>query len=98
MKRKTVNVPEWGGKVLVQELSAEALEALAGKDLPVMAYRAHLVALCVVDEGGAPLFSVEDVEGLLGGSGKALTRVSSVAMRMNRITERELEEAEENFT
>ena len=101
LSRETVDVPEWGGSVVVQMMRGsdrDAFEAsiiTEGKpDLRNM--RAKLAAACIVDESGKRLFSVADVDALGAKSAKALERVTSVAQRLNRLGDEQLEEIKGN--
>jgi hypothetical protein len=102
LRRETVEVPEWGGSVIVQTMTGadrDAWEAsivtTAGKaDLRNM--RAKLAAACVVDENGQRLFSVADIESLSAKSAGALDRITRVAQRINRLGDAQLEELKGN--
>lgn len=107
---EVVEVPEWGGSVLVSVMSGVARDAweqslftrTTGPDgkatgaANLKNVRARLVAMTVVDESGARLFSDEDVEALGNKSGHALERVVKVAQRLNALTEADLEAAKGN--
>ena len=101
-----VEVPEWGGAVLVKGLTGkerDAFEAGAiqqkGRKIKVdMAnLRARLVALAVVDEEGKRLFQPGDIEALGRKSAAALDRVFAVAQRLSGIGDNDLEELIEDF-
>lgn len=101
LERETVHVPEWGGDVLVQELTAAARDdferALVGADGRLGPnIRARLVALSVVDEDGNRLFSDADVAELAKQPAKAMDRVFSVAQRLSGLRPEDLEEAAKN--
>ena len=95
LKTEAVQVPEWGGSVLVRSMNGadrDAFEAsmittLAdGTRKPDMAnMRAKLVALTVVDEAGNRLFDITDVARLALKSATALERVFIAAQRLNGI-------------
>jgi len=101
LKRETVEVPELGGSVLVQELDGEgrdAYEASLWKDgeLDMSNRRAKLVALGCVTKAGAKLFTLDDVPALGNLSGAALERVASMVRRLSGLNEESKEEAEGN--
>lgn len=93
LRTETVDVPEWGGSVLVRTMSGtdrDAFEASMitiasdGSRKPNMTnMRAKLVALTVVDEAGNLLFDVSDVDRLARKSAAALERVFAAAQRIN---------------
>lgn len=99
LKRETVSVPEWGGDVIVQEMTAARrleFERLITEDEKQL--RELLVAFCAVDEAGELLFTPLDVQKLSGKSFRAIKRVSDVALRLNRVGAAQEAELRENFT
>lgn len=104
-KTETVEVPEWGGAVVVSEMSGtdrDAYEAAlfvdrAGKrEVDMANVRARLAALCIVDEAGNRLFTDADVMVLGRKSATALDRVASVAQRLNGMGARAVEDEVKN--
>ncbi len=100
-----VEVPEWGGNVLVRGLTGaerDAYEASIVKQVGNKArmdmenMRAKLVALCLVDENGKRLFTQADAEALGKKSGAALQRVFAAAQRLSGLAGEDLEEAAKN--
>ena len=89
LPRETVNVPEWGGEVLVRTMSGtdrDAFEAsLLEKDGRMENVRARLVALTLCDSQGDRLFDDSEIAALGRKSACALDRVFSVAQRLNGI-------------
>lgn len=105
LETKEVEVPEWGGTVLVKALSGrdrDAYEAslmkIRGKeqipDLHNM--RAKLVARAIVDEEGKRLFTDQDINALGLKSAAALDRVHAVIQEMSGLGEGATVDAEEN--
>lgn len=101
-----VEVPEWGGAVRVGMLTGTERDALEqeivvrrGKkvDLNLANVRARLVALALIDEEGQRVFSEGDVKALGKKSAIALDRVFSVAMRLNGLNEKDIEELTGNL-
>lgn len=101
-----VEVPEWGGTVRVRGLTGserDSYEASVmqrrGKryELVMADARAKLVALVVVNEEGARLFSDRDVKALGRKSAAALNRVFSVGQRLSGLTNEDIEELTENL-
>lgn len=86
--RETVAVPEWGGEVVVSELSAAALASFlalafddAGKaKLAPVLFNAHLAAAAIVGGDGKPLFAGAE---LAGKNPQVVARVAEVANRLN---------------
>lgn len=96
-----VEVPEWGGEVIVRGLTAaerdqfeQSIVEARGKDTRVNLrnIRAKLVALCVVDEEGKRLFKDEDAELLGRKSAVALNRIFEVAQRLSGLRPEDVEE------
>jgi hypothetical protein len=90
-----VRVSEWGGVVLVRQLTAadrDAFEVSILSEQGAVNLRARLVALVAVDEDGARLFAAEDVEALGAKSARAVDRVFSVAQKINGLGQAELED------
>jgi len=108
IKTEDVAVPEWGGWVKVRGmdgLQRDAFEAAAvertagGVSLRAgFSMRARLVALCVVDEDGAPIFTEADIQALAAKSAAALDRVVTVAQRLSGMAPGAVEDAKANFT
>lgn len=105
IQRDEVDVPEWGGMVLVQGLSGkerDELEAslIQGKgknaNVNLKNLRAKLVARSVVDIEGKRVFADADIEALSKKSGLALNRVYEVAQRLSGITQEDVDELTKN--
>lgn len=109
--REVVEVPEWGGEVMVRGLDGAARdqyeaeflligEIQAGErptyELDLLNARARLVALSVVDENDQRIFSDEDVVALGKKSSQALDRVYEVAQRLSGLSKKDVEELRKN--
>jgi hypothetical protein len=104
-----VEVPEWGGEVLVRSLTGQArdqyeadfllIDTSKGKpsyDMDLENARARLVALSVVDEAGRLLFDDDDVRELGTKSALALDRVYATAKRISGLSDEDVEELRKN--
>lgn len=97
-KSKTIEVPEWGGEVIVSTMSGFARDrfeaSVLGKNGGVNTanIRAKLVAACLVNEEGKLLFTEDDIIKLGGKSCTALDRIFEEAQTLNSIGEKEIEE------
>jgi phage terminase large subunit-like protein len=99
LKSESVDVPEWGGEVLVSVMSGAARDALmATLATPQSSsrFQAIMIASTVVDEASKPIFSADDLEALSGKNPDVMARVVSVAMRLNGIGQKAVAEAEKN--
>ena len=101
--REEVDVPEWGGKVLISAMSGTDRDAFErtiiadkSKDAAQANFRALLVAFTAVDEQGTRLFTLADVEALGRKSSPALTRCALVAQRINGLAPDAVEQAKGN--
>lgn len=106
--RKTVEVevPEWGGSVLVRSLSgaerddfeASTVKMKGGKQQQNIAnFRARLVSLCIVNEAGERMFAPVDVKALGNKSVAALQRVFNKCNELNGLSEEDIEDLTQDF-
>jgi hypothetical protein len=101
-ERKEVQVPEWGGTVLVRMLSGKERDridelAIAAKgkgksEVNMKNFRARLVAACICDAEGKRVFPESDIDALGDKSAAALDRVFEVAAAFNRISKDDIDE------
>jgi hypothetical protein len=106
LKSVSIEVPEWGGSVLVRTMTGadrDAFEASMvtvnpdGTRTPDMRnLRAKQVALTMVDEANNRLFDVSDIPRLAMKSSAALERVFEAAQRINGLGIKAEEEAVKN--
>ncbi|MFW6034561.1 MAG: hypothetical protein ACOC9R_05430 [bacterium] len=102
-----VQVPEWGGAVLVRSLTGrerdefEAGTMRFGKDgsreMRLSNLRARFVALVIVDEQGNRLFADTDVKRLGQKSAAALQRVWEAGRKLSGLSDEDVEELVEDF-
>ena len=101
LEKETVDVPEWGGVVIVRAMTGldrDQFEQsiydsnVKSKKTNLDNIRARLCALTLVDESGALLFTLEDAKALGKKSAKALDRVFSVAQRLNGLSPDDVED------
>ena len=105
IKTKEVEVPEWGGSVLVRGMTGQerddfesSIVSREGKQtkMEMKDIRAKLVTKCIVGEDGKRLFDEKDVAALTRKSASALDRVFSVAQKLSGIGEEELKDLVKN--
>jgi hypothetical protein len=99
-----VDVPEWGGTVIVRALAGVERDAYESEiftapkvqgmapEFNLQNLRAKLASRTMVDEDGKRLFSDKDVVALGLKSAAALDRVFSVAQRLSRLTNQDIKE------
>lgn len=99
-----LHVPEWGGDVYLKTMSGfqrdnweiyftSELEKGNGETVNI---RASLAAACLCNDHGELLFSHKDIAELSKKSGKALDRIYSRCLKMNRITPQDIDELTKN--
>lgn len=103
--RKTVEVeiPEWGGTVLLMEMSAkerddyevslQTFDANGKASFNPENVRAKLVSACLVDENGQRMFTVND---LAQKNGRVIDRLFQAASELNSVAESAIEDAAKN--
>jgi hypothetical protein len=101
LPHKDVKVREWGGTVRVRTMTASErdkweAETYGGEKMNTADFRARFVAICLVDDKGARLFTDKEVAALGQKSASALQRVMTVAQELNAITDGDIEELEKN--
>jgi len=101
IETRTVNVPEWGGDVLVRGMTGIERDAFEAKILDqsgkktkvnLQNARARLVSITVVDEEGNRLFTENEIVLLGTKSATALSRVYDVAASLSGISDDDIEE------
>lgn len=106
LEQEVVEVPEWGGSVLVRGMTGIERDAFEsslvkgkGKNASVnmQNIRAKLVAASVVDQDGQKLFNDQDVHALGKKSAAALDRVFAVAQRLSGVTKQDVEDLAKNL-
>lgn len=102
-----VDVPEWGGSVLVRGMTGKERDAFelslmtsgrgGRREVNPVNVRAKLVARCVVDDDGNRLFTDADAAELGDKSAAAVDRVYAAAARLSGMTDGEEEELVRDF-
>lgn len=106
LRTEEVDVPEWGGSVVVREFSAAARDAFFAATIrvrkdgtrePVLdGMNAKLVALSAVDENGDRMFTDAEIVELERKSAAAIERVAAVCSRLNRLSTQDVDDAGKN--
>ena len=100
-----VDVPEWGGEVKVTTLTGTERDAFesslidqkrGGNKVNTTNIRAKLVSMACVDDDGKRIFTPADIEILGSKSASALDRIFTVAQRLSKLTEADVEELSGN--
>lgn len=95
-KTFTVDVPEWGGSVVIRVMSGTERDRFesefVGGNKNVEMVRAKLVAKCLCDEEGNRLFNEQEIPALGEKSAAVLDRLFTACMKHNRFTKDDVEE------
>lgn len=101
LPREQVQVPELGGAVVVQGLTAAQRDTFEAslftrkgkhREENLANMRARLLALCLVDERGQRLFSDADTTALGAVRADVANRLFDVAMRLSGLREEDVDE------
>ena len=105
LRTQIVNVPEWGGDVLVRLLTAAEREEItsiwtqhANADNATKSTLTSdaMLLRCTVDEAGNALFDDADLPALKGKSSMAISRVIDAALALNAMAADSVEDAAKN--
>ena len=102
LKTETVEVPEWGGDVLLRELRGRERDAFEEgsmdkqRNVTMTNMRARLVALSAINEEGERLISAKEANELGNKSATALNRLFEVCCRLSGITSEDVDKLEGN--
>lgn len=105
LAHEVVNIPAWGGAIRIASMSGAArdeyraaLSSMQNEDgtLPVGYFAVALLVACCVDEAGDRIFSVEDIPALQAKAASSLDDAANVAMRLNGLGGKAVEDAEKN--
>ena len=102
LKQQEVDIPEWGGSVLIRELRGVERDAFEEgsldkkRNLTMTNIRARLVAMSAIDESGDRLFTTADAAELGKKSAAALNRLFEVSCSLSGITDADVKELEGN--
>lgn len=104
LKRKKIDVPEWGGEIYVREMTGiESLEFDAwladnkdNKKVLAVGWHPLMVTLCACDDKGERLFSMADFEAIRKKNKTVLERIADAAIKLNKLGADDLEEEAKN--
>ncbi|WP_422923750.1 hypothetical protein [Singulisphaera sp. PoT] len=98
LAHEIVEVPEWGGKVMVRCMTGAEREKFEASylELGMKEFRARLAAATICDENLNRIFTYEDIELLQTKSALALERVMNVSLRLSKLRKQDMEQAEGN--
>jgi hypothetical protein len=96
---EVVHVPELGGDICVRLLGSEDLQAIGFFDGPPPGrLLVQVLAACICDESGVPLFPKKADLEIIGKIDFALAeRIFAVAAKLNGLRESDVKEAAEGF-
>lgn len=101
LKHEDVEVPAWGGTVRVRVMTGAerdefrvAIQSEGG--VPVGKFSVALLAATLIDETGARLFTMEEVDQLAEKSAASIDKPAAVSMRLNGLGGSAIEDAVKN--
>jgi hypothetical protein len=101
IETRTVNVPEWGGDVLVRSLSATERDYFESKLVDqsggkvranLQNIKARLASMAIADEDGNRVFTEQEIAILGTKSAAALNRISEAITDMSGISKKDMDE------
>lgn len=101
LKHEDVDVPQWGGTVRVRMMTGterdefRASVAVEG-GVGVGRFSVALLAATLIDETGARLFTMEEIDQLADKSAASIDKPAAVAMRLNGLGTAAVEESVKN--
>lgn len=101
LKHEDVDVPQWGGTVRVRMMTGAERDEFrtsiaSGDGIPVGRFSVALLAATLIDEKGARLFTMEDIDQLAEKSAESIDKPAAVAMRLNGLGGTSTEDAAKN--
>jgi len=102
LKYKDLSIPEWGGDIRIQELTAaqreemEELFTASNGALKSGKVRVTCLAMSIVDENGKRLFGRKDIEDLNAQSGNVVIFIHNEILSLNKINVGDADEIEKN--
>jgi hypothetical protein len=89
LKHEDIDMPQWGGTVRVRMMTGgerdefRALIAASDEGVAIGRFAASLLAITLVDEHGARLFTIEEIDHLAEKSAASIDKIAAVSMRLN---------------
>jgi hypothetical protein len=103
LKKVEIDIPEWGGKFYVRELTGtergeleRRISEMAKANTLRENYRGLVAIASLVDEGGTRIFTFDDLAQVSAKSGKVLERVGKAADGLNKLSDEEVEALSKN--
>ena len=100
---ESLNIPELGGEIRIGRMNGTArdkwekfVRALDKRSETEDNYRAMIVASCVIDEEGNPLFSALDLEAIGRLPHNVLDQIIEAYQRLNGLQDQDVKEALKN--
>ena len=92
LKRELVSVPEWGGYIWVQEMTAEERDrfdswVVGRKTGDQTGMRLRVVLHTAINEDGSMMFSELDIDDLKDKSGCAVVTISNAGLKLSGMSE-----------
>lgn len=97
LKQEIINVPEWGGDVIIRTMTGEERDAFDSEMIrddkrSFKNIRARFLSLIICDDKGARLFDDKEISVLGKKSAAALDRLFTAGQKLNRLSNDDIEE------
>lgn len=102
LAQETVTIPEWGGDIIIREMTGKQRDLLegmmasrmspSGQIMSTKDLRAKMTVMSVIGEDGEPMFNDKDIASISGKSGKALDRIVEVVQKLNGLDSEDIDE------
>lgn len=102
LKTKTVDVPEWGVKVVIRTMTGaeksnfEVSTIAEDGKVDRKDFRAKMLSQCLVDEEGKRIFADEDLDILGTKSAAVIERLWGIASKLNAYSKKDVDELTKN--
>jgi phage-related tail fiber protein len=101
LKHEDVDVPQWGGTVRVRTMTGAERDEFrnsvnAEGGVGVGRFAVALLAATLIDESGARLFTMDDIDQLAEKSATSIDKPAAMAMRLNGLGGAAVEESVKN--
>lgn len=101
LKTEVVPIPEWGGDVIVQEMTAIQREkfeewVMSKDDKSIKGTRVAIVINTVIDEDGKQMFNDLDAMDLGKKPASIIDRIASVGLKLSKMSSTTVEEEAKN--
>lgn len=97
-KPQTIDVPEWGGQVIVMPMSGKdrltfELMVSSEKQLTSIGVYSQILVRCLVNDNGIRLFNDDEIDLISQKNAAVLTRLAPIAQRLSGLAPDDIDDA-----